>query len=164
MQRVYARLQPPEPTPPHESCGCVDAPPIKLMSALSYNPICCMSCNLEVRPDLLGLSESVVAAIANWRQIHDSLYLLWLDSGEYENWAKAQLLDLSGQVNVAGRKCQASLNGIRKCYYWLFSDNETPDGELMSHCPDCGRRLSAYEHGTFKGQWLTCEDCMLAVG
>jgi predicted nucleic acid-binding Zn ribbon protein len=160
---LYAKLKPPVPTPEDEVCKCVDAPPIKLMSALRFNPLHCINCNLEVSPEGLGMSEELIESIANWRQVHEALYMLWLDSGDYADWAKSQLLDLSGQVNRLGRQAQSKLHTIRKCYYWYFQDTGNPDREPMSTCPDCAQPLLEYNHGKFAGYWLTCESCLLVI-
>jgi len=80
----YAKLKPPVPTPVDEVCKCDGTPHIKLMSALSSNPVHCMDCNLEVAPEALGMNEQLVDSIVRWRQLHDALYILWLDSGDYE--------------------------------------------------------------------------------
>jgi predicted nucleic acid-binding Zn ribbon protein len=160
---LYFKLKPPAPTPEDEICKCADKPPIKLMSALTYNPMHCMNCNLEVLPQELGISEKVAECIANWRRVCDAIYMLWLDSGDYEDWAKSQLQDLTGQVNRTGRQSQTELNKIRRCYYALFEDSGNLESEPTLNCPDCKKTLQEYKHGKFSGQWLTCEDCFVVV-
>lgn len=66
---IYFKLRPPKPTLADELCRCVGRTPIKLMYALSYNPIHCMGCNLEVPPQSLTLSEPLVEEIADWCSI-----------------------------------------------------------------------------------------------
>ncbi|CAN5384023.1 hypothetical protein BH10CYA1_BH10CYA1_52190 [soil metagenome] len=163
QNRMYSKLKPPAPTPETEICKCSDAPPIKLMAALTFNPIHCMNCNLEVLPQQLGISEQVAERIANWRDIYDAIYILWLDSGDYEKWAKSQLQDFSGHVNRFGRELQAELNQIRMCYYVLFADSGNLESEPILHCPHCKKELQEYDHGKFSGQWLICEDCFLVT-
>ncbi len=117
---MNSKLEPPPPTPVDEVCRCADAPAIKLMSALTDNPVHCMNCNLEVPSDTLGISESLAESISSWRRVHDALYQLWLDSGDYESWARSQLLNFSGQVNRLGLQAQAELNKIRKSITCCF--------------------------------------------
>jgi predicted nucleic acid-binding Zn ribbon protein len=157
----YGKLQPPPPTPDDEICRCVGAPPIKLMCALSYNPIHCMDCNLEVRPETLALKEPLVEAIAFWRSIHDAIYELWLASGEYESWAQEQLADIASPVNREGRAVQVDLNGARRCYYWYFQDQSAEDYQTITCCPVCGDTLNVYPGVIFKQ--LICETCSIVT-
>ncbi len=86
-QDKYFKLRVPEPTPADEICRCVDAPPITLMGGtFGFNPIHCLNCNLEVPPETFNLSSVQIDGIAYWRVLHDAISLLWLDSGEYEEW------------------------------------------------------------------------------
>src|SRR3954453_14239909 len=98
-QDKYFKLHPPEPTPADEICDCPGAPPIKLMCALGYNPIQCLNCNGEIPPEMLDLNWGLIESVAYWRNVYDALDRLWLDSADYEEWAKAQLTDIAGRVN-----------------------------------------------------------------
>jgi hypothetical protein len=157
----YSKLRPPEPTPESEICSCAGDPPIKLMSALSSNPIHCVNCNLEVRPETLELTPELIEAIAFWGRPYDAIDRLWLDSREYEDWAKEQLSDISSAVNVRGRAVQDQLNRLRRCYYWFFQDASSDDYEPMKECPSCGKPLLPYTHGIFPQ--LVCEPCSLII-
>jgi hypothetical protein len=110
---AYAKLRPPEPTPADEICRCGSEPAIKLMTALSYNPIHCVAYNLEVPPERLGLPPQLAEAVAYWNWIADGIHRLWLASGAYEDWARSQLADLASPVNVEGRRTAGELNGLR---------------------------------------------------
>jgi hypothetical protein len=92
---IYERLHSPGPTLEDELCACVDEPPIKLMSTggIGFNPIHCLKCNLELRPERLGLSSELVDAIAEWYRTYGAIDALELASGPYESWARSQLLD-----------------------------------------------------------------------
>ena len=95
----WSLLKPPSPTPPDEICACEGNKPVKLMSALGYNPIHCIDCNLEVDPESLSLSADLIGAIAHWHNIYDAINRLWLGSGDNEDWAKADVstgLDMTG--------------------------------------------------------------------
>ena len=157
----YFKLKPPPPTPAEEICSCVDAPPIKLMSALGENPIHCMNCNLEVDPASLDLSEDIVESIASWRSVYDAIDRLWLASGEYEEWARSQLSDISNPLNQSGREIQATLNQIRRCYYWYFQDQSADDYAPLDVCPSCGAQLTTYTKGIFEQR--ICDSCSIAL-
>ena len=129
-QTSYAKLQPSELTPDDELCRCLDMPPIKLMHALNENPIHCMNCNLEVIPETLALTERILEEISRWNNIYHAIYILWLDSGTYEAWAKEQLVDITSDVNVRGREVQRDLHKIRSCYYWYFQDESVDEFRL----------------------------------
>lgn len=161
VDNKYSKLRPPLPTPPEEICSCLDSPPIKLMYALGDNPIHCMNCNLEVDPATLDLPADLVEETAYWRWIHGAIYALWLASGEYEEWARMQLSDISNPLNQQGRQIQANLNPIRRCYYWYFQDQSADDFEPLVPCPSCGSQLKLYTDGIFEQR--ICDACSIVV-
>src|SRR4051812_6185298 len=110
---IYDKLRPAGPTPADELCGCAGSPPVKLMHALSANPVHCLDCNLEVPPERLELTVELVAAIASWRSVYGAIDWLWLDSGSYEEWAYGELADLSSAANRRGLAARAALDPIR---------------------------------------------------
>ena len=116
----YLKLRPPPATPFHELCHCPGHPAIKLMCALNYNPLHCLDCNLEIEPASLPLPVQLVESIAAWRSSYDAIDRLWLESGEYEAWAKAQLSDITSPINVGGMRLRAQLDVVRRCYLWYF--------------------------------------------
>src|SRR3569832_102665 len=156
-QKPYFKLHPPLETPGDEICKCGRNKPIKLMCALTYNPLHCIDCNLEIMPESLDLSETLVDAIAYWRSLFDAIDRLWLASGEYENWAKTQLIDIASPVNRLGLNVQKDLNGIRRCYYWYFQDQSAEGYEPTKHCPNCLEAFGQYSEGIFKQS--ICEQC-----
>jgi predicted nucleic acid-binding Zn ribbon protein len=157
---AYYRLKPPPPTPADEVCSCAEPQPLKLMFALGYNPIHCMACNLEVPPETYRPDESLCEAIAFWRELYRALYMLWLDSGDYEEWAKAQLADMSGRVNQDGMELRARLETLRRTYYWFFQE-QSDDSEAITSCPVCRRLLEESPLGTFKQ--MVCETCSIVT-
>ena len=160
MDDPFDRLRPPPATPEDEVCPCGSGIPIKLMCALTYNPVHCMRCNLERSPARLGLDASLVEEVSYWRNIYDGIYTMWLDSGEYEAWARAQLVDLSSPVNRRGRALQAKLDRLTRSYYWLFEDSSADDYTPLAACPSCGRPWEPCQHRP--GQ-LVCELCSLVT-
>ncbi len=102
QSNLYDKLRPPSQTPADEICLCEGSTPLKLMYALSYNPLHCMVCNLEVAPDSLALDARLIDAIVGWRNMFGAIYHLWLDSGHYEEWARQQLTDIKNPVNERG--------------------------------------------------------------
>jgi predicted nucleic acid-binding Zn ribbon protein len=155
----YLKLRAPSPTPEDEICKCRDSEAIKLMSALSHNPIHCIDCNLEVAPEPLALEATLVDEIARWRSVFDGIGHLWLDSGEYEGWARGQLSVISSAVNRRGREVSETLSRVRRCYYWYFQDQSTENFEPVKVCPACQRQFMMYPHGIFP-QFI-CESCSI---
>lgn len=150
----YKRLRPRDPTPAEELCACRGEPPITLRSVLAPNPVGCLDCNLEIPPERLGFSRQLADSLASWAAFHDCFFLLWLDSGEFEDWAKAQLEATDSPVNRRGLALASELDAYRKCYYWWFVTNDdhyiAPDV-----CFVCGGPLQAVSRG------LTCEACQI---
>jgi predicted nucleic acid-binding Zn ribbon protein len=157
----YLKLREPSATPEDEICKCPASKAIKLMSALSRNPIHCMDCNLEIAPEALALDASLVDWIADWRSVFDGIDRLWLDSGEYESWARGQLSDIRSAVNRRGMEVSETLNRVRRCYYWYFQDESLEDFEPANVCPACQRQFKAYTHGIFP-QFI-CEHCSIVT-
>jgi hypothetical protein len=94
-----------------ESCKCDSVTSLLLIDLLTDNPLHCAACRREVDPERIALSTEDTEEIARWFSTAKSLYWLWLDSGEYEAYAKARLLDTQGQINVRGRPvCGKPLN------------------------------------------------------
>jgi hypothetical protein len=154
MSDPYYRLKPPEPTTAEDICACVAAYPLKLMFALGYNPVHCMACNREVAPEVYRPDQMLSEAIAYWRELYRALYMLWLDSADYEDWAATQLNDMSSRVNQLGLAVRESLNGLRRTYYWLFEEN-------VVVCPICSRPMEKSPLGVFRQ--VVCERCSLVA-
>ncbi len=161
MSDRYEKLMSPPQTPAEDICACPELPPTKLMQALGSNPISCMNCNLEVDPHTLPLSDKLIEEIAFWTGIHDAIYRLWLASGEYEDWARGELLNISNPFNQEGQQIQSELNLIRRCYFWYFQDETSDDYEVLKACPSCGVHLTQYIGGIFPQ--LVCEACSIVV-
>jgi hypothetical protein len=154
----YWRLRPARPTPDDEVCRCPPGGAVMLRDGLSDNPLFCVTCNGEIPPERLGFDARFAEKIANWLSVNDSLYLLWLDSGEYEAWATARLSDPHGQVNRRGREIVARLNAIAPAYFWWFIDNEAAEPELGS-CPICSGPLGEVTGREFR----VCPTCRILV-
>jgi len=85
----FWKLRPPPPTPPEELCSCARTSSVVLQSRLGSNPLACLRCNGEVAPERVGFTAALAEELAFWRDFHDAFYTLWLDSGEFEDWARA---------------------------------------------------------------------------
>jgi hypothetical protein len=81
----YWKLRPTRATPDDELCKCANQPPIVLQGPFSSNPIACLKCNGEVPPERIGFSADLAERIAFWKNVHEALYTLWLDSSDYES-------------------------------------------------------------------------------
>lgn len=137
-------------------CDCQELSELLLVHTLTDSPIHCFCCKGLVDPQRLGLSRKQVDLVASWHGQFSALYALWLDSGEYESWAKARLLDAHGQVNRSGRAAAAALTALLPTYYWWFHDEEDSTPRC---CPVCSNVLSPPGlHGY--GQ---CDDCQIVI-
>jgi hypothetical protein len=148
----YEQLRPQRATPPDEMCKCTGQPPVMLRSVLSPNPLACFACNLEVAPERLALPQKLAETVASWASFHDCFYLLWLDSGEFEEWAKVQLESPMSPVNRRGLEVASELSQHRECYYWWFAtcdeSYDPPDSCLL-----CGGQLVSSPRGR------VCQSC-----
>ena len=137
-------------------CECSNVSRILLVYTLTDNPIHCYECKGELDPERLKLTSKQVDQIASWLSVFSSLYELWLDSGEYEEWAKERLLDKKGQVNIQGISTALELSKKWPSYYWWFYDEDDPQPIF---CPNCGGELDGDDkHGHGK-----CDACHVVV-
>src|SRR5687767_12399352 len=132
---TYAQLR---PWTEIEACECVSVNGLFLVDLLSDNPLHCDFCRKEVDPERLKLTVEETESVAGWFAAANALYRLWLDSGEYEEYAKARLLDPNGQATRDGLQLARTLSAKVPTRLWLFYD--TDDGE-PTHCPLCGCAL-----------------------
>jgi predicted nucleic acid-binding Zn ribbon protein len=161
----YWKLRPPPPTPADEICTCAGCPPIMLQPCLSFNPVACLLCNLEVLPERIGFSEELADKLARWQSFYDCFYQLWLSSDEFELWAQAQLEDPQSSVNQQGLALVLDLNNFRRAYYWWFQAAEDDDSKTSSHCPICHVPLSEYvseRNVPQRDRWV-CERCCIVM-
>src|SRR5262245_38122471 len=132
----YQRLR---PWTDIESCECPQVESVLLVDLLTDNPLHCGFCRREVDPERLQLTAAETDAVASWFAAASALYKLWLDSGEYEHYAKERLLDPNGQVNVRGLAIARTLSERIPTRLWLFSD---PDELKPKQCPICHAELN----------------------
>ena len=150
---AYKKLR---PNTEIEACECASVKGIFLVDLLTDNPLHCEFCRKEVDPERLKLTAEETDSVASWFATASSLYWLWLDSGEYEAYAKARLLDPNGQVNRDGLELAQALSAKIPTRFWFFSD--TDDGE-PTHCPICRNGLDRdVKWGTGK-----CVGCRIHV-
>jgi hypothetical protein len=153
----YYQLRPEPPTPEDEICQCADRPPIVLQDHLSSVPLVCLQCNGEVPPERVGFDADLAERIAFWRNLHRALYTLWIESGDYEDWARTQLLDPQGQLNTRGLEIAGALNRHRRTYYWWFDDASDRDVSPAARCPRCYGELGD------RFGCAVCETCSIVV-
>lgn len=146
----YAKLR---PWTEIEFCDCNATQNLLLVYTLQDNPIHCYECKGVIDPETLKLSTKQIDDIATWSGNFSSLYDLWVDSGEYETYAKARLLDKNGQVNVNGINAAKCLNNVYPTYYWWFHDPEDP---YLESCPNCGGELDGDTRHGYSGKCNVC--------
>ena len=153
----YYKLRPVSATPDDELCACPQLSALILQPHLTACPIACVACCLEVPPERAELSAELADQIARWLAFHNAFYTLWLDSGEFEAWAREQLEDLGSPVNVRGRELARNMCDVRRCYYWLFQDTGIDSFSPLVVCPACNGELTPL------GRWQACEGCAIVV-
>jgi hypothetical protein len=156
MTDPYNKLRPAPPTPTDELCDCQEVTEIYLAHKLGDNPVHCLICNGEIPPEKLGFGEDIAEQIAYWNKIYGSLYYLWLDSGEYEQWARDRLSDLGGKVNKIGREIVDLLGNTAEAYYLWFQ--EDPDYNIKM-CPLCSGSLLPKKGS----QFMVCKNCKIII-
>jgi hypothetical protein len=148
---AYQRLR---PNTEIEACDCRAINGLLLVDLLSDNPLHCDFCRKEVDPERLQLSVEETESVARWFSVADALYRLWLDSGEYEIYAKKCMLDPNGQVNRDGLTIANMLSARIPTRLWFFSD--TDDGTPTT-CPICSKVLD----GEVKWGSGRCQSCAI---
>ncbi len=130
-----------------------------MASFLFWNPIHCINCNLEISPESINLNQKLIDEIANWAGLYGAIDQLWIDSSEYEAWAKRELTNIKSRINKLGLSVNRSMNKIRKSYYWYFQDESDENFIAFERCPKCNRKLMDYNNGIFKQK--ICERCLI---
>jgi len=153
MDSYYSKLR---PFTQIESCRCSEVTGLKLVYLCSRNPIHCLTCGNEIDAERLGLSAKDVDAIAHCFATNSSLYKLWLESGAYEDFAKACLIDPLGEVNRDGMAIARRLSERWPTYYWWFQD---ADDDRLDRCPSCGCRFD----GDATEGVMRCEQCRVIL-
>src|SRR5580693_5143949 len=110
MGDPYAKLRPNEATPQDEICHCDIKWPIMLLARFGDNPLACAMCRGEVEPSALPLPVSMVDSVAHWCRLENSFLGMWLDSGEYEEFAQNELLNPESPVNQEGLALRRELD------------------------------------------------------
>jgi hypothetical protein len=153
IQESYGLLR---PRTDIRHCDCLRVEQLLLVYTLEDNPIQCFRCKGTVDPEAISLSEAQVEAVGSWRRVFGALYDLWLDSGEYEAWAKGQLLRRGGEVNVKGMATRATISETLPTFYWWFRDTDDP---VPTSCPWCeGEVVPATRHGEHQ-----CHSCWIVI-
>ena len=149
----YERLR---PWTDIEACKCARVHGLFLLDMLTDNPLHCDTCRREVDPERLQLSPEETNSVADWLSAATSLYRLWLDSGEYESYAKSCLTNPESQINRRGREIAQTLSQRKPTQLWFFHD--TDDGEPVT-CPVCSNPLDT------EVQWGTgqCAPCHIHI-
>lgn len=150
MREIFFLLFPPEKTLEDELCKCEVIYKVKLMSSLNYNPIYCTKCNLEVSPEKLNLDDLCISSIAEWLNLYNSLYRLWLDS-EYEKFAFDELRNLNSRVNKIGLYTNKLINKFIESYYFYQIE------DIPKICPICENELNVLDINND----LSCSNCMI---
>jgi len=144
------------PSLEYDTCECESIKGLLVVYTLSSSPIHCSECRGIADAERLVLTPEIVDATFRWQGAFGALYDLWLDSGEYEQWAKERMLDPLGQVNIDGISLAKELTKFLPTRYWWFHDTDDP---FPSSCPNCNAALQPA--GKF-GDFL-CTRCPVVI-
>jgi hypothetical protein len=100
---------------------------------------------------------SLVDDLAEWRSLRAAFETLWLDSAEFEDWARQHLLDPSSPPNARGLDVARKLSAHRLSYMAWFEDLGVDEVPPLTACPRCGGPLEQ------EGQGRVCRACLIAV-
>jgi len=139
-------------------CHCSGDEPAVLRGSAAVSPLYCMQCKIPVSLEGENVAGELADAINEWAQVYSALFTLWRDSVEYREWAKQQLLDEIGSINLEGLELAQQYNAIRKTYYWMFQDNGDKDYVQPQHCPFCGASMLP----TLENDFKVCHPCRVA--
>jgi hypothetical protein len=153
----YARLRPPPATPADETCHCTGSPALVLQEHLSPNPVVCFDCAREVPPERVGYPPVLAEQIAKWRKFHFCFYYLWLDTAEFEAFARAELEDPRSVVNRRSLALVQAMNAVRRTYLAWFQHIGADEVLRITACPGCARALTLNQT-----RWV-CERCSIAA-
>lgn len=96
-------------------------------------------------PERLKLTSAMADAVATWLATAGSIDSLELQSGEYEEWARGELLDPSSPTNKEAYRVVKALNEFTRSYFWFFQTDSDPGWRPPSECPICGAELDPYD-------------------
>ena len=103
-------------TDPENTCHCSSETPVILQGPRPVSPLNCMQCKNPVSTvstvslDGAKSSDGLTSTINKWKQLYSALFTLWHDSVEYREWARRQLLDETGSINLAGLQLAQQCN------------------------------------------------------
>ena len=139
-------------------CRCSRNEPALLRGSLPISPLNCMQCRKPILLSDAIISKELEQATFKWAKTYNSLFILWSDTMEYQEWAKQKLLDEIGSINLEGLELAQQYNAVRKTYYWMFQDSSDKDYMQPQHCPFCGASMVPILKNDFK----VCHDCGVA--
>ena len=107
-------------------------------------------------PERLSLPPDLAEDIGEWAWFFEALHALWLDSGEYEAFARTALEVFDAPVNQRGYAIAQKLNALISCYYFIFRDIDE-SSVAPSSCPKCHAELEPML------KWLSCPSCKIVI-
>jgi hypothetical protein len=116
----------------------------------------CLACGGEVSPESLSLPAELAEDLGEWAWFYEAIHALWLDSGEYEDFARAALEDFSAPANQRGYALAQKLNTLVSCHYFAFQDIGD-DYVAPTACPRCHAPLVPMM------KWISCQPCRIVI-
>jgi hypothetical protein len=154
---AYVKLRERIPPPPEELCNCSSVVSVMFQPHLTANPLVCSACSGEVPPERISLQPDLAEQIGQWASFQAAFETLWLDSREYEDFARSVLEDFNSPLNQRGYSLSQKLDAHIACRYFLFQDEGRNHYVLLESCPRCQGQLEP------TGNWRECRSCKIVV-
>jgi predicted nucleic acid-binding Zn ribbon protein len=117
---------------------------------------------LNISPNRLHLSKELTSELLLWQHQFDSLYKLWLNSGDQEKQALEQLSSIDSEVNKIGLTLTHKLGQVHQCYYWWFIDKSDENHAKFSACPNCKTDLIKRKNKINIDTYI-CKQCKIII-
>ncbi len=157
MSDPYSKLKPRPPTPADELCDCAKLSRLFIQPHLGDNPLVCRTCSGEVPPERVPLEPGFADDLGTWAALQLSMENLWLQSGPYEDFARAELENFESHINQRGYQLAQELNTQIPCDYFLFQDEGVENYSAPDACPRCAVSLVP------DGKWRRCQECKIVI-
>ena len=145
-----------------QGCACGTERAIILSVSLSRDELPCGRCGAGIPVEGLKGPRDVIHLLRRWVDQAYAIEMLWLSSGEYEDWAKGEIDSAKSKVNQMGRQVAQKLTPTVPT--WLYSAPHAGARQAvdkyLDHCPACHDPTD--KTGLIAKYGLGCAKCRVA--
>lgn len=152
-----ASLQQPTGTSIEQPCHCDATSTVLLMARYESSPLVCAKCNMSRPIANVDVPQDLSLELRRWHKNFEALYQLWIDSGSYASFAKANLESTKSPIVLTALDLTRRLNTYLPAYYFNFEDLSAEDSEEAATCPACGASP------TIDSSRRVCVSCRIAL-